>query len=143
MKATLNHRQGTRRRVLVRSGILAGISLLLLATSPWPIQAAQAGPVTGDNVAQRVATAKTAEDHEALAAYYRAQAADKAGQVKRHEAMLKSYENVAGTSKEVMRNHCQMLLQSYRRQQEEYEALAQEHERLAKSAEQTHSEHSH
>ncbi len=132
-----------RARTSCRRVIWTSIWLLLIVGGPWRAQAGAVGLVTDDNVAERVAAAKTPQDHEALVAYYRAQAAAKTDQVKRHEAMLKSYDNVAGTSKELMRNHCQMLISSYRQAQRALEGLAQEHENLAKAAEHTHSGHTH
>ncbi len=119
--------------------ICAAVFLVLTALDTPP--AVAAGAVTNDTVAARIAAAKTATDHEAIAAYYRAQAAEKTEQVRQHEAMLKSYSKVAGVSKEIMRNHCETLINSYRRAQEASEGLATEHEKLANLAEPGDSQH--
>lgn len=134
MTTVVNHSEGSRERELVRRVIWVSIWLLLIVGSPWRIQAGEAAPVTDDNVAERIAQAKTSADHEAIAEYYKAQAAVAAAKVKEHEAMLASYKNVAGTSLEIMRNHCKGLIQSYGQEQREYEALAKEHEKLAQAA---------
>jgi hypothetical protein len=127
----LSHRTRAPRVV---AGFVLWAALLTL-TPP----AARAGePVTADTVAQRVATAKSAQNHEELAAYFRSQAAAMAADVKRHEAMLKSYDWVWGVGKELMRNHCQTLIASDHKAQQAFEALAQEHEKLAKELEHSH-----
>jgi hypothetical protein len=115
-------------------GAFVCTAVFLLLTALEAPQVVAADAVTDDTVAERIASAKTAADHEAIAAYYRAQAAEKAKQVKHHEAMLKSYDNVAGVSKELMRNHCKTLINSYRQEQRAFDALAAEEEKLAKAA---------
>ena len=119
-------------------GVIAGFVLWATLLPPAPPAARAAEPITADTVAQRVAAAKTAQDHEELAAYYRSQAAAMAEDAKRHEAMLKSYEWIWGVTKEDMRKHCQTLIASDRNAQQAFEALAQEHEKLAKELEHSH-----
>ncbi len=133
MKTT--HEPGTARpEWLPRTAAWAGVLLLVVVGNAWRIEASEAGTLTEENVAQHIATATTAADHETLATFYRSQATAKADQVKEHEAMLKSYDNVAGTSKELMRSHCQILIQSFRQAQQAYQNLARQHEQLAKEA---------
>lgn len=123
-----------RHRMDRHTGAFIGTAVFLLLTAFGAPQAVAVDAVTEDTVAERIATAKTGADQEAIAAYYRAQAAEKAKQVKDHEAMLKSYDNVAGVSKEIMRNHCETLIRTYRQAQKAFEGLAAEHEKLAKAA---------
>jgi hypothetical protein len=123
-----------RRAMETTRGAFICTAVFLLLTALEAPRAVAVDAVTDDTVAGRISAAKTAADHEAIAAYYHAQAAEKAKQVKHHEAMLKSYDNVAGVSKELMRNHCQTLISTYRQAEQSYEGLAAEHEKLAKAA---------
>ncbi len=115
--------------------VMAGLVLwTILGILTLPSATAEE-PITADTVAQRVATAKTPQDHEALAAYFSSQAAAMAADAKRHEAMLNSYDWSWGVTKETMRSHCESLIASDRKAQQAFEALAQEHKKLAKQAE--------
>ncbi len=104
------------------------VFVLLTASPVWRAWAQAAGPVTDENVVERIAQAKTPAEHEAIAAYYKAQAAVAASKVKEHEAMVKAY------SSKTMNRHCESLLQTYRAQQKDLEALAKDHEDMAKAA---------
>jgi hypothetical protein len=64
----LSHRTRAPRVV---AGFVLWAALLTLA----PPSARAMEPITADTVAERVAAAKTAQDHQELAAYYRSQAA--------------------------------------------------------------------
>ena len=90
--------------------------------------------MTADNVAQLVAEAKTPEEHEALATYFRGEAAANAAKVKQHEAMIASYKKTGGRPYQLWKQHCDTLIHSYRQAQQENEKLAAEHEKLAKEA---------
>ena len=113
--------------VIVLAGMIGAMSL---ATSR---EALAAEAVTDANVADAIAAAKTQQDHEAIAAYFRAQAAAQGEKVALHEAMLKGWEKtVSGKSLEHMRKHCHNLIQSFRNMQKEYEAMAEMHAHMAK-----------
>jgi hypothetical protein len=114
---------------------VASLGLVLFFSGARVVRAAEGTAITEENVVQRLAAAKTADDQEALAAFYRSQATAAAAEVKRHEAMLKSYETVGGRSTVEMRKHCTRLIQSYKQQQKDNEDLAQEHQALAKALE--------
>jgi hypothetical protein len=90
--------------------------------------------VTDANVAELTATAKTAADHEALAAYYQAKAAEAAEKVEFHEAMLRSVRKAGSKQYSAMRPHCRTLIRSSRAAQESYEDLAEIETQLAKEA---------
>lgn len=134
MKQTVSQLSHPTRQLSVIAGCALWATLLTLA----PPSAKAGEPITADTVAQRVAAARTALDHEELASHFRSQAAAMAEDVKRHEAMLKSYDWVWGVTKEVMRNHCQSLIASDRKAQQAFEALAQEHEKLVNRMEHSH-----
>ena len=93
--------------------------------------AQSAGPVTDDNIVERISQAKTPAEHEAIAAYYNAEAATAAAKVKEHEAMVKAY---GGSGMKTMNRHCEQLLQTYRSQQKDVETLAKEHADMAAKA---------
>jgi hypothetical protein len=94
-----------------------------------------ADEVTESNVADRIAAAKTAQDHDAVAKFFRSEATAAGEKVKLHEAMLGSWtKSVAGKSLEQMRRHCQDIIAASKKVQKDYEALANEHEKLAKHA---------
>jgi len=92
------------------------------------------GPVTDANLAQRVESAKTAADHQALATYFNSQAAAAAAKVKEHREMLAAFKKSGGRPAQVWDPHCQVLIKSYTDAQQSYLALAQEQEGLAKQA---------
>ena len=87
------------------------------------------------NLEQMITNAKTAADHEAIAAYYEqeAQAAHK-----KHEEHLKlkaSYEKIPHlASKTGLPGHCSTIAENYNKTAKEYEALAKIHKDMAKSA---------
>lgn len=119
-------RRGRLRRVL-----LAGAALLLAAAGGDRARAA-AGPVTIDNVGQYIDEAKTAADEEALAAFFKGQAALQAEAAKKHEAMLKSYASTPGKAGELLRHHCQTLIKLLQEQGKMYTDMAEDHEKLAR-----------
>ena len=115
----------------VGQSLVLGITTLAVLTAltigmTAPTQAVAADTITDANVADAIAAAKTPQDHEAIATYFRAQAAAQGEKVKLHEAMLKSWEKtVRGKSLEHMRRHCNDLIASTRKMQKAYEAMAE------------------
>lgn len=115
-----------------QNAIFGIITMAILATLATGVigatQALAADTVTDANVAEAIVAAKTPQDHEAIAAYFRAQAAAQGEKVKLHEAMLKAWEKtVAGRSLENMRKHCNDLIAASRKAQKAYEAMADMH----------------
>lgn len=115
--------------------LLLGI-LLCSASTFVPVRPASAhDPITDDNVVERVASAQTAADHEALAAYFDAQAAAAAAKVKMHEKMLASPNlGIAGKTAASWEMHCKNMLRNYKEAQKEAEALAATQRSMAKEA---------
>ena len=119
------------RRVGQRS--ILGITTLAVLTALTigmcaPTHAVAADTVTDANIVAAIAGAKTSQDHEAIAAYFRTQAAAQGEKVKLHEAMLKAWETtVSGNSLVHMRQHCNDLIASFRKAQKAYEAMAEMH----------------
>lgn len=80
--------------------------------------------------------ARTAPDHEAIAAAYEAEATEADRKAAGHEMMAKTYR-AGGTPKgnpQAMVSHCDRLVAQYRAAAKEYRALASEHRQLAKDA---------
>lgn len=86
-----------------------------------------------------IATAKTPADHQRIAAYYRAKAAQDKAEAAEHEKMLAAYnENplshpiakAAGGPAE----HCSTLIRLFNEEARQDLALAAEHEKMAKEA---------
>ena len=103
----------------------AGAVALMLGFATVAVSA----EITADDVVEKVQSAKTAADHEALAAYFRAQAAAATENAKKHEAMTMP----SGGSREVWGNHCKSLVRAFKEQAKDYSALAAEQDALAKA----------
>jgi len=122
----------SKRTVLAALFLLAIAALVVASPAPNAAVATDSAGITEENFMEKVGAASTKADHEALAAYFRAEAKAKAESVARHEAMFKSWRNVQGKPKGHMRAHCETLLNTYAAQQKALEALAEDHEKLAK-----------
>jgi len=103
-----------------------------LLTAPLS-QALAGGDITDSNVAERLASAQSAADHEALATYFRGQAAAAGEKAKVHESMLTGTNNM-GNGSASWEMHCRSLIKTYKDAQKEADALAAEHASLAKAA---------
>jgi len=121
---TLSNSKSTARR-LVAAATLA-IAITTAFASPVLAQ------VTEQNVAAKIAAATTPADHEAIAAFYRSEAAAAAAKVKTHEAMAASYKT-AGKFGPGLADHCQTLIREYTAAEKDYTKLAEQHEALAKA----------
>lgn len=115
--------------------LLLGI-LLCSASTFVPVRPASAhDAITDDNVVERVASAQTAADHEALAAYFDAQAAAAGAKVEMHEKMLASPNQKAlGKITASWETHCKNMIRSYKEAQKEAGALAEAQREMAKNA---------
>ena len=78
--------------------------------------------------------ADTPAEHEALAAHFKAKAADARAEAARHEAMAKSYGGglVKLTQKGQMQQHCKKLAEGAKDSAAQYDSLAKAHEDEAK-----------
>lgn len=97
---------------------------------------ALAGQAQVDNadLAQKIEKAKTAQDHEALAAYYRLKAREADAQIKLHQKMRKAYM-MPGQHMPYRKPHmryCDNMIRSYTQIMQDDEALAEEHEQIAR-----------
>lgn len=121
----LSTSKSTARRLVAA----AALALAITAASSSPVLA----QVTEQNVAAKIAAAKTPADHEAIAAFYKSEASAAAAKVKTHEAMAASYKT-AGKFGPGLADHCQTLIREYTAAEKDYTKMAEEHEALAKSA---------
>ena len=114
----------------LRSYLAHFTAAVVLAVAVGGVAAAQAAAVTDDNVAQKVESATTAADHQALAAFFNAKAEAAARNANRHKSMVHAY----GGSRDIWGNHCRSLVKTFTEQEKDYKALAAEQETLAKEA---------
>lgn len=93
-----------------------------------------------EDVAAKVQSAKTAADHEALAAMYEKQAAEAKAQATAHQKMGQAYKGAATSSSgksgglSAMPQHCENLVKEYEGQAKMYETMAATERELAKAA---------
>jgi hypothetical protein len=119
-------------------GGLAMFALLaaLLGPVAMPRRAA-ADTITDANAGQMMAAAKTAPQHQALADYFKGQAAAEEKLVKYHESWVKELKSTPGGGGKALANslpHCESLLSSHRKAYQDYEKLAAEQTKLATAA---------
>ena len=122
---------------MMTHGRIAKLSLALLLALGVALPTAQA--LAAEDITQKVQTAKTAADHEAIASYYDAQAADALQKAAMHQKMGESYKGAAtssgkGSGVSAMPQHCEALTKTYNAEAEHYKAMAQTERELAKSA---------
>jgi len=91
---------------------------------------AHGAAITDDNVAEAAASAKSVEDHQALAAYFTAKSKAALAEVENHRKMA----TALGKGKQApgWEAHCHSLMKTFQAQADDYVALAKEQEALAK-----------
>ena len=89
------------------------------------------------SIDKMIATAKTASDHEAIANYYKQQAADARSKADMHKKMAEQY-SMSGIGNQATKTHfhqhCEALVRSYQTQANEFDALAKAHQDMAAKA---------
>ena len=89
------------------------------------------------SIEKMIATAKTASDHEAIANYYKQQAADARSKADMHKKMAEQY-SMSGIGNQATKTHfhqhCEALVRSYQTEANEYDALATAHQDMAAKA---------
>jgi hypothetical protein len=109
--------------------LVAGCLLALAPAMGW----AQA-PVGGDEGLLQVLvdSAKTPAEHQALARYFRAQAADAKALAETHQAMSRSYSGKPGELRN-MNKHCDQIAKLNQDLAAQYEAMAKAEEAAART----------
>jgi hypothetical protein len=89
------------------------------------------------DIDKMIATAKTAADHQAIADYYKQQAAEARSKADMHKKMAQQY-SMSGIGNQATKTHfhqhCEALVRSYQTQANEYDALAKAHHDMAAKA---------
>ena len=104
-------------------------AVLLLPASRLPAEEQK-------DMEKMISSAKTAADHEALAAEYESEAAAAKAKAAEHRKMAESYKELGGAAigKLHLDEHCERLVKSYEKEAMEDEALAKAHREMAKVA---------
>jgi len=121
-------------------GIVSVLSLALVMTVAAIAQpATEAKPehLSSSQLNTLIATAKTPAEHNRIAQYYQAQAADYLAQAAEHQKMVDAYKanpglsakNAAGTI-----NHCEYFVQEFKTLAAKSQELATMHEKMATDA---------
>jgi hypothetical protein len=112
-----------------RNLLLAAAFILVGAISLFAIQAgAQSPPVTDDNLAESIQNAKTPADHEAIAGYYDAEAAEAEKKAALHRQSASNLKPVG------MANMCNTLAEYWDKVAAQDKELASAHRKMAKGA---------
>jgi hypothetical protein len=106
-------------------------SALLLSTVLAGCAAAPGSPLT--DLPQLIETAHSHSEHEALIAYYKAQASAARAQVAEHRRLAKSYQDAPsrGRDGQSMAEHCTAIARMYESIASEYEGMVEFHQLLA------------
>lgn len=104
----------------------------LFLSSSTLVVAAPASEVTP----AQIAAARTAADHEAIAASYDAEALAADKQAESHEMMAGTYRGTTLPKRHAdsIVSHCERLVSEYRAAAKEYRSMAAEHRAMAKAA---------
>jgi hypothetical protein len=111
------------------------LATLLAAILAVPTMQARAADCSGLDA--KIGAAKTAAEHEAIAACYDDMAKDAQAKVAEHQKMAKAY-SMGGIGNQATKTHfhqhCEALIRSYEAEAKEYDAMAKAHRQMAKSA---------
>jgi len=110
------------------------VSLLLLSAVLAGCASAPGGP--SPDLLQRIESARTRGDHEALATYYTKQAAAARALATEHRKMAQSYQGMfaGGRGGASMPAHCNAIVRSQETIAAEYDAMAAGHRQMAEQA---------
>lgn len=116
--------QSSRR---VASVLLLSLGLAACASSPMAPSA---------DLAQRIESARTRGDHEALAAHYDRETAKARAMAADHRQMAKSYQGLVAAKRgeASMAAHCDAIVRGQEGMATAYEGMAEGHRQMAKQA---------
>jgi hypothetical protein len=111
----------------IASAVLLGVILSGCASGPTPPPA---------DLLQRIESARTKDDHEALAAYYDREASAARASAATHRKMATSYQGMIGGGRGnvSMPAHCNAIVQAQEAVATEYEAMAAAHRQMGQQA---------
>jgi hypothetical protein len=114
--------------------LFVAASTVIIAFAAPTLRAAAAEEM---NIEKMIATAKTASDHQAIADYYKQQAAEARSKADMHKTMAERY-SMSGIGNQATKTHfhqhCEALVRSYEAEAKEYDALAKAHHDMAVKA---------
>jgi hypothetical protein len=115
--------------------LLAMIGVAIVLSAALPTRWARC-EMAGHDMADMVKNAKTAADHEALAAMYDKEAADAKARAAEHRQMAQTYKSNMGrgTGSSAMPQHCASLAKSFDQEAAMYENMAATERAEAKRA---------
>jgi hypothetical protein len=110
---------------------LVACAALALAGAAIAAPPAPSAPVTDATVAARVQSIGRKQDHEALAAYYRAKAAAAEPAIAAREQLLRAYMALDPKTYSGLQKEARALLKGARLTKKQYDLLATVHQRMA------------
>jgi hypothetical protein len=117
----------------MRTGIM--LAALLAAVLALPTTQARAADCGGLDA--KIGAAKTAAEHEAIAACYEDLAKNAQAKADEHKKMAKAY-SMSGIGNQATKTHfhqhCEALIHSYEAEAKEYDAMAKAHRQMAMDA---------
>jgi len=114
--------------------LAAGLVLLAAAGLPTMRAGAQQTVVTDDNLDQMIASAKAPADHEAIAAFYKQQAADAKKKAELHRSTAETYRKLKMGKPVDMAHMCDGIAAMWDKIATDNLKLAKAHEHMAKAA---------
>ena len=118
----------TPMRSAVARSLAVGLGIALAARA---LAAPSAVPVTDATVAARVGAIASKQDHEALADYYRAEAAAADPAIAAQERLMRAYMALNPKLYEALQRDARALLKAARMTKKYYDRLAVAHQRKA------------
>ncbi|MBZ5693800.1 MAG: hypothetical protein LAN36_00415 [Acidobacteriia bacterium] len=122
--------------------LVAVMSLATLGTMSQARGDETGSKLTSKQLRSLIASAKTSEDHQKLAAYYRDMAAEAKANAAEHEKILAAYNQNPSTHPPAKAaggpaEHCRTLIRLYNDEAKEDLAMADQHDQMAKAASQS------
>ena len=114
--------------------LAAALLVFAAATLPTMRAGAQSTVVTADNLNQMIANAKTSADHEAIAAYYKEEAAEAEKNAQLHEQSAETYRKAKIAKPVYMAKMCDGIATMWKKIAAKDLLLAKAHEAMAKAA---------
>jgi len=114
--------------------LVSGLALFAAAATPIIPAIAQQEAVTADNLDQAITNAKTAADHEAIAAYYEGQAEDTKKKADLHRRTAEAYRKFPMSKTVYLAKMCDNIAAMWDKIAADEEKLATAHREMAKRA---------
>ena len=119
-------------RRLARAALWAtGVAIAAIAVAAPAVTPAPVTPVTDATVVARVGSILRKQDHEALAAYYRAKAEATVPLIEAQERLLRAYMALDAKAYSAEQRDARALLKAARMTKKHYEQIAVVHQRVA------------